>query len=77
MNDVIWFIVFVFFFVCGFVCTGLGDRVATMFVRAFGKFTFGLFYGLIIFEVLFVFVMLFMMVCVGGVYLFIIMFFVK
>eukprot|EP00891_Asterochloris_glomerata_P005359 jgi/Astpho2/5359/Aster-05904 len=45
-NDVIWLIVVSFFFAKGFQKTGLGERVATLFVRAFGKSTLGLAYGL-------------------------------
>ena len=36
----------------GFEKTGLGDRVATLFVRAFGKSTLGLAYGLSVAEAL-------------------------
>lgn len=45
-NDVIWLIVVSFFFAKGFEKTGLGERVATLFVKAFGKSTLGLSYGL-------------------------------
>lgn len=45
-NDVIWLIVVSFFFAAGFQKTGLGERVATLFVRAFGSSTLGLAYGL-------------------------------
>lgn len=45
-NDVIWLIVVSFFFAKGFEKTGLGERVATLFVKAFGKSTLGLAYGL-------------------------------
>jgi len=45
-NEVIWLIVISFFFARGFVKTGLGDRVATYFVKWFGKSTLGLAYGL-------------------------------
>lgn len=45
-NDVIWLIVVSFFFAAGFQKTGLGERVATLFVRAFGGSTLGLAYGL-------------------------------
>jgi DASS family divalent anion:Na+ symporter len=38
-NDVIWLIVLAFFFARGFVSTGLGDRIATMFVEKLGKST--------------------------------------
>jgi hypothetical protein len=36
-NDVIWLIVLAFFFAKGFVQTGLGDRVATFFVKNDGQ----------------------------------------
>ena len=49
-NDVIWLIVLAFFFARGFVSTGLGDRIATMFVEKLGKSTLGLSYGLSISE---------------------------
>jgi DASS family divalent anion:Na+ symporter len=45
-NDVIWLIVVSFFFAAGFQKTGLGARVANIFVRAFGSSTLGLAYGL-------------------------------
>ncbi|KFM28622.1 Dicarboxylate transporter 1, chloroplastic [Auxenochlorella protothecoides] len=45
-NDVIWLIVVSFFFAKGFEKTGLGQRVATIFVKFFGKSTLGLAYGL-------------------------------
>lgn len=51
-NDVIWLIVISFFFARGFVKTGLGDRVATYFVKWLGKSTLGLSYGLTVAEAL-------------------------
>ncbi|KAF2320423.1 hypothetical protein GH714_027670 [Hevea brasiliensis] len=51
-NEVIWLIVISFFFARGFVKTGLGDRVATYFVKWLGKSTLGLSYGLTISEAL-------------------------
>ncbi|KAK9799330.1 hypothetical protein WJX73_004629 [Symbiochloris irregularis] len=45
-NDAIWLIVVSFFFAAGFQKTGLGERVAQLFVRAFGKSSLGLAYGL-------------------------------
>lgn len=51
-NEVIWLIVISFFFARGFVKTGLGDRVATYFVKMLGKSTLGLSYGLTISEAL-------------------------
>ncbi|KAJ8775126.1 hypothetical protein K2173_020130 [Erythroxylum novogranatense] len=49
-NEVIWLIVISFFFARGFVKTGLGDRIATYFVKWLGKSTLGLSYGLTISE---------------------------
>uniref|UniRef100_A0A804LSJ5 Dicarboxylate transporter 2.1, chloroplastic n=1 Tax=Zea mays TaxID=4577 RepID=A0A804LSJ5_MAIZE len=51
-NEVIWLIVISFFFARGFVKTGLGDRVATYFVKWLGRSTLGLSYGLAISEAL-------------------------
>lgn len=51
-NEVIWLIVISFFFARGFVKTGLGDRIATYFVKWLGKSTLGLSYGLTVSEVL-------------------------
>ncbi|PIN24610.1 hypothetical protein CDL12_02661 [Handroanthus impetiginosus] len=49
-NEVIWLIVVSFFFSKGFMKTGLGDRIAMVFVRWLGKSTLGLSYGLILGE---------------------------
>ncbi|CAO2814767.1 unnamed protein product [Amaranthus hypochondriacus] len=51
-NEVIWLIVISFFFARGFVKTGLGDRIATYFVKLLGKSTLGLSYGLTFSEAL-------------------------
>ncbi|XP_031132242.1 dicarboxylate transporter 2.1, chloroplastic-like [Ipomoea triloba] len=51
-NDVIWLIVISFFFARGFVKTGLGERIATYFVKWLGKSTLGLSYGLTLSEAL-------------------------
>ncbi|XVF67249.1 hypothetical protein PTKIN_Ptkin10aG0105400 [Pterospermum kingtungense] len=51
-NDIIWLIVISFFFARGFVKTGLGDRIATYFVKWLGKSTLGLSYGLTLSEAL-------------------------
>lgn len=51
-NDVIWLIVISFFFARGFVKTGLGNRIATYFVKWLGKSTLGLSYGLSLSETL-------------------------
>lgn len=46
-NNVIWLIVLAFFIARGFIKTGLGARIAYLFVRLLGKRTLGLSYGLI------------------------------
>jgi len=51
-NEVIWLIVISFFFARGFVKTGLGDRIATYFVKWLGKSTLGLSYDLTVSEAL-------------------------
>ncbi|KAH9608974.1 hypothetical protein KSS87_020927 [Heliosperma pusillum] len=51
-SEVIWLIVISFFFARGFVKTGLGDRIATYFVKWLGKSTLGLAYGLTFSEAL-------------------------
>lgn len=51
-NEVIWLIVISFFFALGFEKTGLGSRVAVMFVSWFGKSTLGLGYSLTMSEML-------------------------
>lgn len=68
-NDVIWLIVLAFFFAKGFVQTGLGDRVATFFVKILGKSTLGLSYGLTISEALLAPAMPSTTARAGGVYL--------
>ena len=68
-NDVIWLIVLAFFFARGFVSTGLGDRVATMFVERLGKSTLGLSYGLSISEAVLAPAMPSTTARAGGVYL--------
>ncbi|KAI9095729.1 hypothetical protein K1719_026289 [Acacia pycnantha] len=50
-HEIIWLIVISFFYARGFVKTGLGDRIATYFVKWLGKSTLGLSYGLIFSEV--------------------------
>ena len=47
-NTVIWLIVCAFFISKGFVKTGLGQRIAYLFMKAFGKKTLGLSYSFII-----------------------------
>eukprot|EP00197_Chlamydomonas_leiostraca_P013069 CAMPEP_0202870626 /NCGR_PEP_ID=MMETSP1391-20130828/16250_1 /ASSEMBLY_ACC=CAM_ASM_000867 /TAXON_ID=1034604 /ORGANISM="Chlamydomonas leiostraca, Strain SAG 11-49" /LENGTH=530 /DNA_ID=CAMNT_0049551235 /DNA_START=165 /DNA_END=1758 /DNA_ORIENTATION=+ len=51
-NEVIWLIVVSFFFAKGFEKTGLGERIANMFVKAMGKSTLGLAVGLNVAETL-------------------------
>lgn len=51
-NEVIWLIVVSFFFAKGFEKTGLGERIANLFVRAMGHSTLGLAYGLNVAEML-------------------------
>jgi DASS family divalent anion:Na+ symporter len=68
-NDVIWLIVLAFFFAKGFVQTGLGDRVATFFVKILGKSTLGLSYGLSISEAILAPAMPSTTARAGGVYL--------
>ena len=51
-NPVIWLIVFAFFIARGFVKTGLGTRIAYLFVALLGKKTLGLAYGMALTEVL-------------------------
>ncbi|MBU3101666.1 MULTISPECIES: anion permease [Clostridium] len=46
-NSSIWLIVMAFFISRGFIKTGLGTRVAYLFVRSFGKKTLGLCYSII------------------------------
>jgi DASS family divalent anion:Na+ symporter len=51
-SEVIWLIVISFFFAKGFEKTGLGERLANIFVSAMGKSTLGLAYGLSLAELL-------------------------
>jgi divalent anion:Na+ symporter, DASS family len=46
-NSTIWLIVVAFFISRGFIKTGLGSRIAYLFMAALGKRTLGLSYGLI------------------------------
>ena len=68
-NDVIWLIVFTFFFARSFIASGLGDRIATVFVKFLGKSTLGLSYGLTISEALLAPAMPSTTARAGGVYL--------
>ncbi|WP_267740608.1 anion permease, partial [Myroides injenensis] len=45
-DKVIWLIGISFFIARGFIKTGLGNRIAFIFIKAFGKSTLGLAYGL-------------------------------
>lgn len=45
-NDIIWLIVTAFFVAKGFIKTGLGERIALLMIRYFGKRTLGLAYAL-------------------------------
>lgn len=45
-NSTIWLIVSAFLFACGFIKTGLGKRIAFLFIKMFGKTTLGLSYSL-------------------------------
>ncbi|HQU09481.1 MAG TPA: SLC13 family permease, partial [Opitutales bacterium] len=45
-QHVVWLVVLVFFISRGFIKTNLGSRVAYLFIRAIGKHTLGLGYGL-------------------------------
>lgn len=45
-NSTIWLIVSAFLFACGFIKTGLGKRIAYVFIKLFGKSTLGLSYSL-------------------------------
>lgn len=45
-NSSIWLIVIAFFIARGFIKTGLGSRIAYLFVKALGRRTIGLAYGL-------------------------------
>ena len=47
-NTVIWLIVIAFFISRGFIKTGLGERIAYLFVKKFGRKTLGLSYSLLI-----------------------------
>ncbi len=45
-NSTVWLIVAAFLVARGFIITGLGTRIAYMFIRAFGKKTLGLAYAI-------------------------------
>ncbi|GFY90083.1 dicarboxylate transport 2.1 [Actinidia rufa] len=68
-SEVIWLIVISFFFARGFVKTGLGDRIATYFVKWLGKSTLGLSYGLTVSEALIALVMPSTTARAGGLFL--------
>lgn len=47
-NDLIWLIILACFLARGFIKTGLGARIAYLFIAAFGKSPLGLSYGLLL-----------------------------
>ncbi|AKO93544.1 anion permease [Priestia filamentosa] len=51
-NTTIWLIVIAFFISRGFIKTGLGTRIAYLFVKRFGKKTLGLSYSLLVSDLL-------------------------
>ena len=46
-DPVVWLVLAAFFLACGMIKTGLGRRIALMFVRAIGRSTLGLGYSLV------------------------------
>ncbi|KAJ4871726.1 hypothetical protein Rs2_46623 [Raphanus sativus] len=68
-NELIWLIAISFFFARGFIKTGLGDRIATYFVKWLGRSTLGLSYGLALCETLMGLIMPSTMARAGGVFL--------
>lgn len=68
-NELIWLIAISFFFARGFIKTGLGDRIATYFVKWLGKSTLGLSYGLAFCEALMGLIMPATTARAGGVFL--------
>ncbi|CAH2043543.1 unnamed protein product [Thlaspi arvense] len=68
-NELIWLIAISFFFARGFIKTGLGDRIATYFVKWLGKSTLGLSYGLAFCEAFMGLIMPSPMARAGGVFL--------
>jgi len=49
-SEIPWLIALAFFFARGFIKTGLGNRIAYLFVRSFGSSTLGLTYSLVFSE---------------------------
>lgn len=49
-DDVIWLVVYVFFIARGFINSQLGTRIAYIFVRALGRYSLGLGYGIALTE---------------------------
>lgn len=49
-NNVVWLVLLAFFIARGFIRTGLGNRIAYLFISVFGKKTLGLSYGLLVTE---------------------------
>ncbi|CAN7046357.1 unnamed protein product [Brassica rapa subsp. trilocularis] len=68
-NELIWLIAISFFFARGFIKTGLGDRIATYFVKWLGRSTLGLSYGLVLCETFMGLIMPSTMARAGGVFL--------
>ncbi|MBX9977834.1 MAG: anion permease [Alphaproteobacteria bacterium] len=51
-DDIIWLVVYVFFIARGFINSQLGTRVAYIFIRALGRYSLGLGYGVVLTELL-------------------------
>lgn len=51
-NEIVWLVVFAFFIARGIIKTGLGTRLAYVFVGLFGKKTLGLGYGMVLTELI-------------------------
>lgn len=51
-SDIVWLIVFAFFISRGIIKTGLGNRIAYLFMKAFGRKTLGLGYSMALTELL-------------------------
>ncbi|KAI4988808.1 hypothetical protein ZWY2020_036125 [Hordeum vulgare] len=68
-NEVIWLIVISFFFARGFAKTGLGNRIATYFIKWLGGTTLGLSYGLTVSEACIASAMLSTTARAGGIFL--------
>jgi len=51
-SPIIWLVVFVFFIARGFINSGLGNRIAFIFMRLLGKHSLGLGYGIMLTELM-------------------------